>query len=46
MEVNYHLTIDLADIIDVPKNWLAHHMLPVDVEVYVFHEGFLRVLIN
>ena len=46
MEVNHHLTIDLADIIYVPKNWLAHHMLPVNIEVYIFHESFLRVLIN
>ena len=44
--LNNHVARDLADVINVAKDRLSHHVLAVYVVVNVFHEGFLRVLIH
>ena len=46
VKVNNHISVDLSDVIDIPKNWLAHHMLSVNVEVYVFHQSFFWILVD
>ena len=45
MEVNDHIAINLANIVDITKDRLAHHVLSVDVKVDILHKRFLRVLI-
>lgn len=37
VEVSHHLPVDLADVVDIPENGLAHHVVSVHVEVDVFH---------
>lgn len=46
MEVSDHFSVDLADVIDVSENRLAHHVFPVDVEIDILHEGLLGVLVR
>mmetsp|Transcript_1904 Transcript_1904/g.2747 ORF Transcript_1904/g.2747 Transcript_1904/m.2747 type:complete len:235 (-) Transcript_1904:419-1123(-) len=46
VEVSDHLAVDLANVVNVTENGLAHHVIAIDVEVDVFHEGFLRVLVR
>ena len=46
VEVNDHLSVDLSDVVDVSEDWLAHHVLSVDVEVDILHEGLLGVLVD
>jgi hypothetical protein len=37
MEVDDHISIDLIDVINISQNWLSHHVLSVNVIVYIFH---------
>lgn len=46
VEVNNHFPVDLPDVINISKNRLAHHMIPIAVVVHILHQGFLRVLVN
>lgn len=46
MEVYNHFPVDLSDVVYISQNRLAHHMLTIDVEVHVFHQSFLGILIN
>jgi hypothetical protein len=46
MEVSDHIAIDLANVINVTKDRLTHHMVSITVEIDVFHQCFLGVLIN
>jgi hypothetical protein len=46
VEVNNHFPVDLPDVINISKNWLAHHMIPKAVVVHILHQSFLRVLVH
>lgn len=46
MEVCNHLSVDLADVVNVAQNWLSHHVISEAVEIDVFHKCFFRVLID
>lgn len=46
VEVNNHFPVDLPDVINISKNRLAHHMIPIAVVVHILHQSFLRVLVN
>jgi len=46
MEIYDHVTLDLINIIDVTEDRLAHHMLPVDVVVNVFHKGLHMIVVS
>jgi hypothetical protein len=37
VEVNNHVSVNLPDVIDIPKNWLAHHVISEAVVVHIFH---------
>ena len=45
MVVNDHIAGDHADVVDISKNWLAHHMLSVDVVVDILHECLFGILV-
>lgn len=37
VEINNHVAVYRPDIIDITQNRLAHHVLPVDIVVHIFH---------
>ena len=37
VEVDNHVSIDLSDVVNITKDWLAHHMLSVAVKVNILH---------
>ena len=45
MVVNDHVTVDHANVVDITKDWLAHHVLSIAVEVDIFHEGLFGILV-
>ena len=45
VEVKDHVSVDLVNVIDVTKDRLAHHMLPVDVIVHVLHQSLHEVVV-
>lgn len=45
MVVDNHLPVDLVDVVDLAEDRQAHHVVPVDVEVHVFHEGLEVVVV-
>ena len=46
MEVHYHIACDLANVVDVAEDGLAHHVLTKDIEVDILHQSLLRVLVH
>jgi hypothetical protein len=46
VEIDNHVTSNAVNIVDVTKNRLAHHMLSVNVVVYIFHKSLHKVLIG
>lgn len=46
VEVCHHVAIDLPNVVNVTEDWLAHHVVPEYIEVDIFHESFLWVLIS
>jgi hypothetical protein len=40
VEIHNHVSVNLADVVDVAQNWLPHHMLTINVVVHVFHQSF------
>lgn len=46
MEFNDHVASYHTNVIDITKDGLAHHMLPIDVEIDILHEGLLWVLVD
>ena len=46
VEVCHHVAIDLADVVNVTEDRLAHHVVSEDVEVDVLHQGLLGVLVG
>jgi hypothetical protein len=40
VEIHNHVSVNLADVVDVAQNRLSHHMLTVNVVVHVFHQSF------
>ena len=46
MEVSDHLSVNFTDVVDVSEDGLSHHMIPVDIEVDIFHQSFLWVLVD
>lgn len=45
VEVNHHVAIDLSNVVHISKDGLAHHMLSIDVVVYIFHQRFFRIFV-
>jgi len=41
LKVDDHVSVDLADVVDISEDGLAHHVFSVNVIVDVFHQGFL-----
>ena len=46
MEVNYHVSLNLIDVVDVSQDGLAHHMFSIDVIVDVLHKGLHHVFVR
>jgi len=46
MEVDDHIPRNTVDVVNITQDWLAHHVLSVNVVVDVFHECFFRVLVH
>ena len=46
VEVNYHVSIDLSNVVDVSQDRLAHHVITEHIEVNIFHEGFFWILVD
>jgi hypothetical protein len=46
LEVGDMFTCKLADVVNVTEDWLAHHVLSVDVIVDVLHQSLLRILVS
>ena len=45
VEINDHVSVDLANVVNVAQNWLTHHVFAIDVVVHIFHQGLFGVLI-
>ena len=45
MVVNDHVTVDHANVVNVSKDWLAHHVLSIAVKVDIFHKGLFGILV-
>ncbi len=41
VKINNHITIYRADVVNIPENRLPHHMLPIDVVIYILHQCLL-----
>ena len=46
MEINNHVSGDLVDVVDLPKDRLAHHVVFVDVVVDTLHASLKEILIS
>ena len=46
VEVCHHVAIYLSNVVNVTEDGLAHHVVSVNIEVDILHEGFLRVLVS
>lgn len=46
MEVDDHISIDLIDVINISQNWLTHHVLSVNVVVYIFHKSLHVIIVS
>lgn len=45
VKAHNHFTCDLVDVVDLSQNRQAHHVIFVDVKVYVLHQGFKVVIV-
>ena len=45
-KINDHVSLYLIDIIDVAKDGLSHHVLPVNIIVHVLHESLHVIVIR
>ena len=46
MKINNHVSGDLVDVVDLPKDRLAHHVVFVDVVVDTLHASLKEILIS
>jgi hypothetical protein len=45
MVIHDHVPVNFVDVINFPEDREAHHVLPVNVVVNVFHQGFEAVIV-
>jgi len=46
MEINNHIPGYLINVFNNPKNWQAHHMISINIEVNILHQRFKSVVIG
>jgi hypothetical protein len=37
VEVDYHISIDMIDVVNISQDWLSHHMITENVVIDVLH---------
>ena len=45
VEINNHIPGYLINILNNAKNWQAHHMISINIKVYILHQRFKSVVI-
>lgn len=46
VEADDHVPGNLVDVVDLPENRQAHHVVPVHVEVNIFHQRFKTIIVG
>lgn len=46
VEVYDHITLNLINIVNISKDGLSHHVLPVNVIIHVLHESLHMIVVG